>query len=210
MEGLDGSACPAAFLWVWNGLGLLERFLARANCFGEPVLIEFGCLRFPPARRNVFGRDRDGLEAGFREGEGGSGRAQGLETDLLQGMGEEPALELNPVFGGAFTGLEFSQNSLLASHKLASAIRLRPKSRCRPLVPRGVGRLMSKDGIIAFVVTKRLHLRHLHEVARWAVKGAAAAVLNVDCGALALHDIGRCGGLCAIRSPKALGKSERS
>jgi len=38
-----------------------------------------------------------------------SGRAQGLETDLLQGMGEEPALELDAVFGGALAHLEFVQ-----------------------------------------------------------------------------------------------------
>ena len=46
-------------------------------------------------------------------------------------------------------------------------------------MPRGVGRLMSKDGIVAFAVAKRLQLRHLHDVARRAVKCAAAAVLNV-------------------------------
>jgi hypothetical protein len=65
---------------------------------GKPVLIEFGRLRLPPARRDVFGGDGDGVEAGFRDCERRGGRAQGLETDLLQGVGEEPALELNPVF----------------------------------------------------------------------------------------------------------------
>jgi hypothetical protein len=63
------------------GLGLLEGFVAGADCFGKPVLIEFGRLRLPPARRDVFGGDGDRLEAGFREGEGRGRRAQGLEAD---------------------------------------------------------------------------------------------------------------------------------
>lgn len=75
-------------------------------------MIEFGRLRFPPARRDVFGGDRDGLEAGVREGERRNGRTQGLETDVLQGVGEEPALELDPVFRAAFAGLEFVQGDL--------------------------------------------------------------------------------------------------
>jgi hypothetical protein len=47
------------------------------------------------------------IEAGFCEGERRGGRTQGLEAELLQGVGEEPALELDAVFGGAFAGLEF-------------------------------------------------------------------------------------------------------
>jgi hypothetical protein len=43
-----------------------------------------------------------------------SRRGQGLETDLLEGVGEEPALELNPVFGGAFAGLEFVEGGFHA------------------------------------------------------------------------------------------------
>jgi hypothetical protein len=39
-------------------------------------------------------RNGDGLEARFHDGERGS-----LETDLIKGMGEEPALELDAVFG---------------------------------------------------------------------------------------------------------------
>jgi hypothetical protein len=35
MEGLDRGKCPAAFLRVRDGLGFPERFLARADCFGE-------------------------------------------------------------------------------------------------------------------------------------------------------------------------------
>ena len=117
MEGLDRGERPAAFLRVWNGLGFLERFLARADRLGEPVLIEFGRLRLPPARRDVFGGDGDGLEARFRDGERRGRRAQGLETDLLQGVGEEPALELNSVFGAAFAGLEFVQGGFGAVDK---------------------------------------------------------------------------------------------
>ena len=49
----------------------------------------------------------DGPEAHFYNGERRGGHPQGFETDLLQGMGEEPALELDAVFGGAFAGLEF-------------------------------------------------------------------------------------------------------
>jgi hypothetical protein len=49
-------------------------------------------------------------KAGFCEGERRGERARGLETDLLQGVGEEPALELAAVFGGAFAGLEFIQS----------------------------------------------------------------------------------------------------
>jgi hypothetical protein len=75
MEGLDRSKRSAAFFGVRNGLGLFERFLARADGLGEPVLIELGRLRLPPARRNIS----DGLEGGFREGERRGGRAQGLE-----------------------------------------------------------------------------------------------------------------------------------
>jgi len=66
MEGLDFSQRPAAFLWVREGRGLLECFLARADRLGKPVLIEFGRLRLPPARRDVFGDDGDRLEARFR------------------------------------------------------------------------------------------------------------------------------------------------
>ena len=81
MEGLDLSQRSAAFLWVRNGLGLLERFVARADGLGEPVLIEFGRLRLPPARGDVFGGDGDGLEARFREGERRGRRPQRLETE---------------------------------------------------------------------------------------------------------------------------------
>ena len=85
MEGLDLSQRSAAFLWVRNGLGLLERFVARADGLGEPVLIEFGRLRLPPARRDVFGGDGDGLEAGFCDGERRGRCAQDVEADLLGG-----------------------------------------------------------------------------------------------------------------------------
>jgi hypothetical protein len=78
-------------------------------------LIEFGRLRLPPARRDVFGGDGDRLEAGFREGERRGGRAQGLEADLLEGVGEEPALELDAVFGGVLAGLEFVQGGFGAA-----------------------------------------------------------------------------------------------
>jgi hypothetical protein len=109
MEGLDLSQRPAAFLRVREGLGLLERLVAGADGLGEPVLIEFGRLRFPPAGGDIFRGDGDGLEARFREGERRGGCAQGLGADLLQGVREEPALELDPVFGGAFARLEFVQ-----------------------------------------------------------------------------------------------------
>jgi hypothetical protein len=109
MEGLDGGERLASFLRVWNGLGFFESFFTRADCLGKPVLIEFGRLWLPPARRDVFRCDGDGLEAGFRDREGGGRRAQGLETDLLQSVGEEPAFELDPVFCAAFAGLEFVQ-----------------------------------------------------------------------------------------------------
>jgi hypothetical protein len=72
---LDLGQRPAAFLRVREGLGLLERFLARANRRGEPVLFEFGRLRLPPARWDVFGGDGDRLETRFREGEGRGGGA---------------------------------------------------------------------------------------------------------------------------------------
>jgi hypothetical protein len=57
----------------------------------------------------TFGGDGDSLEARFRESERRGRRAQGLETDLLQGVREEPALELDVVFGGTFAGPEFVQ-----------------------------------------------------------------------------------------------------
>jgi hypothetical protein len=95
-----------------HSFDFLEGIVAGADRLGEPVLIEFGWLGFPPARWDVFGGDGNRLEAGFREGEGRGGGAQDLETDLLQGVGEEPALELDAVLGGAFTGLEFVQGGL--------------------------------------------------------------------------------------------------
>jgi hypothetical protein len=94
MEGLDRGQRSAAFFGVRNGLGLLERFVASADGLGEPVLIKFGRLRPPPMRGDIFRGDGDGLEAGFREDERRGGCAQGLETDLLQGVGEEAALGL--------------------------------------------------------------------------------------------------------------------
>ncbi len=132
MEGLDGGERPAPFLRVRNGLGLLERIVARADCLGEFILIEFGRLRLPPAGRDVFGGDgdrevgfRDGdREAGFREGERRGGRAQGLEADLLQGMSDEPALELNPIFGGALARLELSMVALAPSTTRLSSSRI--------------------------------------------------------------------------------------
>jgi hypothetical protein len=54
-------------------------------------------------------KDGDGLGARFRECERFGGYAQGLESDLLQGVGEEPALELDAGLGGAFAILEFIQ-----------------------------------------------------------------------------------------------------
>jgi hypothetical protein len=102
MHGLDRGECPAAFLRIREGFGFLEGFVADADRLGEPVLIEFGRLWFPPADGgDVFGGDGNRLEAGFRDGEGGGGRAQDLEADLLQGMGEEPALELDAGLDGA-------------------------------------------------------------------------------------------------------------
>ena len=53
MESLDGGECPVTFFRV--GLGFFERFLARADCLGEPVLIEFGRLRLPPQKRHSKG-----------------------------------------------------------------------------------------------------------------------------------------------------------
>jgi hypothetical protein len=64
----------------------------------------------PPARRDVFRGDGDCLEARVRRGR----RAQGLEADLLQGVREEPALDLNPGLGGAFAGLEFVRGGFAA------------------------------------------------------------------------------------------------
>jgi hypothetical protein len=49
MECLDRGECPAAFLGVREGFGFFERLVAGADRPGEPVLIEFGRLRFPPA-----------------------------------------------------------------------------------------------------------------------------------------------------------------
>ena len=83
MEGLDRGERLAAFFRVREGRGFFECFLARADRLGEPVLIEFGRLRFPPARRDLFGGDDDRLEARFCEGERRGRRAQGLEPDLL-------------------------------------------------------------------------------------------------------------------------------
>jgi hypothetical protein len=79
--------------------------IARADYLGEPVLIEFGRLRLPPARRDVFGGDGDGLEAGFGDSKRRGGRAQGFEADLLQGP-----LELDAILRGALAGLEFVQD----------------------------------------------------------------------------------------------------
>jgi hypothetical protein len=59
--------------------------------------------------RGCLPGDGDRLEAGFREGERRGRRVQGLETDLLQRVGEKPALQLDAVLGGAFAGLEFVQ-----------------------------------------------------------------------------------------------------
>jgi hypothetical protein len=72
------------------------------------VLIEFRRLRLPPTCRDIFGGDGDRLEAGFCEGE---------RRGRLQGVREEPPLELNPVFGGAFAGLEFVQGGFGAVHE---------------------------------------------------------------------------------------------
>jgi hypothetical protein len=79
--------------------------IARADYLGEPVLIEFGRLRLPPARRDVFGGDGNGLEAGFGDSQRRGGRAQGFEADLLQGP-----LELDAILRGALAGLEFVQD----------------------------------------------------------------------------------------------------
>jgi hypothetical protein len=78
--------------------------IARADYLGEPVLIEFGRLRLPPARRDVFGGDANGLEAGFGDSKRRGGRAQGFEADLLQGP-----LELDAILRGTLAGLEFVQ-----------------------------------------------------------------------------------------------------
>jgi hypothetical protein len=112
---ISASARPRSSGSVNACLRFFERLVTRADRFGEAFLIELGRLRLPPARRDVFRGDSDRLDAGFYEGERrGGGRAQGLEADLLQGVSEEPALELNPVFGGAFAGLEFVQGSFVA------------------------------------------------------------------------------------------------
>ena len=82
------------------------------TALGEPVLIEFsGGCGFPLQRAAGMssGATAIALEAGFRDGEGGGGRAQVLEADLLQGMGEEPALELDTGLDGAFARLQFVQ-----------------------------------------------------------------------------------------------------
>ena len=49
------ASASAAFFRVREGRGFFEGFLARADRLGEPVLIEFGRLRLPPARRDLFG-----------------------------------------------------------------------------------------------------------------------------------------------------------
>jgi hypothetical protein len=108
-RGLDLGQRLAAFLRVRNGRGFPERFVAGPDRLGEAVLIEFRRLRLPPAGGDVVGGDGDRLEARFHEGERRGARAQGLELDLLQGVREEPALELDAGLGRAFAGLEFVQ-----------------------------------------------------------------------------------------------------
>ena len=60
----------------------------------------------------------------FREGKCRGGRAQGLEADLLQGVGEEPAPELDAVFGRASAGQEFAQHGFGAVDKAFLKVRL--------------------------------------------------------------------------------------
>ena len=49
---------------------------------------------------------------------------QGLEADLLQGVGEESAPELDAVFGRASAGLEFAQHGFGAVDKAFLKVRL--------------------------------------------------------------------------------------
>jgi hypothetical protein len=63
----------------------------------------------PKAREHADGHIAGLFLAGFREGERRGQRAQGLEADLLQGVGEKPALELDAFLSRAFAGLEFVQ-----------------------------------------------------------------------------------------------------
>ena len=114
MKGLDRRERPATVIGVRNGLGFLEGFFARADRLGEPILIELGRLRLPPARRNVFRRDRDRLDAGFGDGERRGRRAQRLEADLMKGVGEQPAFEIDAVFGGALSTLQFFERDFRA------------------------------------------------------------------------------------------------
>ena len=98
MKGLDRRKRPLALIGVRNGLGLLEGLLARTDRPGDAILVELGGLRLPPARGNVFRRDRNRLDAGLGDGKRRGWRAQRLEANLMKGVGEQPAFEVNAVF----------------------------------------------------------------------------------------------------------------
>ena len=85
------------------GLIALTRIFRGPSSFASTRVT--GRLRLPPARRDVFGGDGDGLEAGFGDRKRRGGRAQGFEADLLQGP-----LELDAILRGALAGLEFVQD----------------------------------------------------------------------------------------------------
>ena len=65
---------------------------------------------------------------------------QGLEADLLQGVGEEPAPELDAVFGRASAGLEFAQHGFGAVDKAFLKVRLQSHSDRRADVTEGPSR----------------------------------------------------------------------
>jgi hypothetical protein len=70
---------------------------------------------------------------------------QSLEADLLQGVGEEPAPELDAVFGRASAGLEFAQHGFGAVDKAFLKVRLQSHSDRRADVTEGPSRAKSSN-----------------------------------------------------------------
>ena len=69
---------------------------------------------------------------------------RGLEADLLQGVGEEPAPELDAVFGRASASLEFAQHGFGAVDKAFLKVRLQSHSDRRADVTEGPSRATSR------------------------------------------------------------------